>query len=60
MKIVELTNENINNINYDDVVAITIAEGGAMGEPDGFYVMLKNHDLYHTNFGKLKYRLKHY
>ena len=48
--IIELTKENISNIKYQDIVAITIAEGGAMGEPDGFYAVLNNYSVYHTNF----------
>ena len=51
---IELTNENISNINYDDVVAITIAKDDAMGEANGFYVVLKNHNLYHTNLAQTK------
>ena len=48
---IELTNENIKNIKYDDVIAFTIAEGGAMGEPNGFYVVTKELLQYHLNFG---------
>ena len=50
-KIIEITKENLATIRYEDVVAMTIAEGGAMGEANGFYVAMKNYDLYHTNFG---------
>ena len=50
-KIIELSNENIDAIKYADIVAITIAEAGAMGEPNGFYIAMKNYDLYHTNLG---------
>lgn len=50
-KTIELSNENIDTIKYDDIVAITIAEAGAMGESNGFYVVMKNCELYHTNLG---------
>ena len=49
--IIELTKDNLKDINYEDVIAVTIAEGGAMGEPNGFYAVTKNYKLYHLNFG---------
>lgn len=51
---IELNGDNINIIKYNEVVAVTIAEGGAMGETNGFYVILKNTNLYHTNFGQMQ------
>lgn len=50
--IIELKNENIEEIIYDDIIAVTIAEAGAMGEPNGFYAVNKEHKLYHLNFGE--------
>lgn len=49
-KAIKLTNENIDDIKYEDVIAVTIAEGGAMGEPNSFYVVLHNMKLYYLNF----------
>ena len=35
----EILKENIDNIKYDEIIAVTVAEGGAMGEPNGFYAV---------------------
>ena len=50
-KITNLTKNNIKNINYEDVIAITISEGGAMGEPNAFHVVTRNLYHYYTNLG---------
>ena len=47
---IELTKDNIKEINYEDIIAVTIAESGAMGEPNGFYAVDKNLNVYHLNF----------
>lgn len=47
---IELDKDNIKDINYDEVIAITVAEGGAMGEPNGLLVVDENMKLYHSNF----------
>jgi O-acetyl-ADP-ribose deacetylase (regulator of RNase III) len=47
----ELTNDLIDTINYDDIIAVTISEGGAMGEPNCFYAVDNKYNLYHVNFG---------
>lgn len=54
---IELDKENIESIDYKNIIAVTIAEGGAMGEPNGFQVVDEFMQLYHSNFqfGKLKY-----
>ncbi len=54
---IEITEENINDINYNQIIAVTIAEGGAMGEPNRFQVVDENMQLYHSNFadGMVKY-----
>ncbi len=48
--IIELTSDNLKNVEYKNIIAITIAEGGAMGEPNGFYAVESNYKLYHSNF----------
>lgn len=47
----ELTNENIDSINYEDVLIVTLATGPAQGEPHGFFAATKNLDIYHYNAG---------
>jgi len=47
----EIDKENIKDINYDDIIAVTVAEGGAMGEPNRFQAVDKEYQLYHSNFG---------
>ena len=47
---IELTKDNIKEINYEDIIAVTIAESGAMGEPNGFYAVDKYLNVYHLNF----------
>ena len=44
-KIIKLDKDSIKDINYSSVVAITIAEEGAMGEQNAFHVVLN--DLSH-------------
>lgn len=46
----ELNKNNLKEINYNDIVAMAIAESGAMGEPNGFYVVTKDMKQYHLNF----------
>lgn len=48
-KVIEITSENINKINYDSIIAVTIAEGGAMGEPGGFQAVDEYMKVYHSN-----------
>lgn len=50
IKRIELTNELIDIIDYNDIIAVTISDGGAMGEPNCFYVVDKEYNIYHTNF----------
>lgn len=50
--IIKLTKDNIDNIKYENVIAITIAEGGAMGEPNAFHVITKELEHYYRNLGK--------
>lgn len=50
-KSIELTDKIVDEIIYNDIIAITIAEGGAMGEPNAFYAVSKNLQVYYTNMG---------
>lgn len=53
-----LTKDNINKIKYDDVIAITIAEGGAMGEPNAFHSVLNDLTHYYVNLGEADFDRK--
>lgn len=47
----DLTKDNINKIKYEDIIAIFVAEGGAMGEPNAFHAVLKDLTHYYVNLG---------
>lgn len=47
--IIYLTKNNIANLECENIIAITIAEGGAMGEPNAFHVVTKSLEHYYTN-----------
>lgn len=47
--IIDLTKNNIANLECENIIAITIAEGGAMGEPNAFHVVTKSLEHYYTN-----------
>lgn len=49
-----LTNDNIKDINSDDLIAITIAEGGAMGDPGAIILVDNDLKMYRTHFGEIK------
>lgn len=57
MKVLEIDKHNIENINYDTIIAVTVAESGAMGEPNCFQVVDKDMQLYHSNLvdGQVSY-----
>lgn len=51
---IEIDYDNINNINENEIMFFTLAEGGAMGEPCGIEIItMKNGmiKLYHINYG---------
>lgn len=48
-KIIKLDKDSIKDINYSSVVAITIAEEGAMGEQNAFHVVLNDLSHYYVN-----------
>lgn len=49
-----LTNNNIKAIKPDDLIAITIAEGGAMGDQGAIELVDNDLRLYHTHFGEIE------
>lgn len=51
---IDLTRENIKQIDSDDLIAITIAEGGAMGDMDAIEIVGKDLKVYYTHFGKFE------
>lgn len=51
---IELIDKILLEIDPKDIVAFHIAEGGAMGEPNGFHILTKDMTLYHTNLGEEK------
>lgn len=50
-KSILLCNENMESIDYNSVIVVTIAEGGAMGEPNGVDIVLNDLTHYHFNLG---------
>ena len=56
--VIVLTKDNITTVNYEDVVAITIAEGGAMGEPNAFHAVLKDLTHFYINLGEADFDRK--
>jgi len=49
---VEITNENVEDINFEDIIAVAYASGGAMGEPGAVnvYVLVDSRlQCYHGN-----------
>lgn len=47
---IELDKDNIKDIDFDRIIAVMVAEGGAMGEPNALLVVDENMKLYHSNF----------
>lgn len=52
-KRIELTEEKLKNLNYEDFIAITLAEGGAMGSPGLIEIVDEDLSYYYTHFGKI-------
>lgn len=49
---IEITNENVEDINFEDIIAVAYASGGAMGEPGvvNVYVLVDSSlQCYHGN-----------
>ena len=47
---IELTPEILNELKSDDLMFFQYAEGGAMGEGGGIYILMRDKKLYHTNY----------
>ena len=54
---IELTDELFKSLKTKDFIAITMAEGGAMGDPGAIEIVDKNLKLYHTHFGEIDDKL---
>lgn len=54
MERIKLTKESIKKLFPDDLIAITIAESGAMGDPDAIELVDKDLNLYYTHFGEIE------
>ncbi|MBO7718079.1 hypothetical protein J6S37_01110 [Candidatus Saccharibacteria bacterium] len=52
-KTIELTDKLLESLKTEDFLAITIAEGGAMGDPGAIEIVDKDLKLYHTHFGEI-------
>jgi hypothetical protein len=50
----DLNDENVKDISPDSLIAITIAEGGAMGDPGAIELVNKDLEIYYTHFGEIK------
>jgi len=50
---IALTDDNIKIIKVDDLIAIAIAEGGAMGDPGAIELVDKDLKIYYTHFGEI-------
>ena len=50
MDSIEITKNNIEEIKYNNIMFLSFAEAGAMGEPGGIKILLKDSKLYHTNY----------
>ena len=46
---IEIDEQNISDINFEDVAFLSKAELGAMGEHGGLEILLKNGKFYHSN-----------
>ena len=50
---IALTDDNIRVIKVDGLIAIAIAEGGAMGDPGVIELVDKDLKIYYTHFGEI-------
>ncbi|HPF83180.1 MAG TPA: hypothetical protein PLV83_03310 [Bacilli bacterium] len=52
---IKVNKDILNKIKYDNVIAIFLAEGGAMGEPNAFHAILNDLTHYYTNLGEIDF-----
>ena len=50
---IKLTNELFKSLKTKDFIAITMAEGGAMGDPGAIEIVDKDLKFYRTHFGEI-------
>jgi len=51
IKHIDLTREKFDRLKNENLVAITMASGGAMGDPSAIELVDKNLNVYYTHFG---------
>lgn len=54
IKNITLTDENIKELKPNNLIAVTIAEGGAMGDPGAIEIVDKDLKVYRTHFGEIE------
>lgn len=54
VKRIALTDKNIKELKPDSLIAVTIAEGGAMGDPGAIEIIDKDLKVYYTHFGEIE------
>ena len=52
-KRIELTEKELKELDHKDFIAITLAEGGAMGDPGLIEIVDKDLNCYYTHFGEI-------
>ena len=52
-KHIDLSDETLRSIESKDIIAITMASGGAMGDPGAIELVDKNLKVYYTHFGEI-------
>lgn len=52
-KHIDLSEEKLKSIKPDDIIAITLAAGGAMGDPSAIELVDKKLRVYYTHFGEI-------
>ncbi|MBQ3309733.1 hypothetical protein IJG78_03610 [Candidatus Saccharibacteria bacterium] len=56
---IELTEEILASLKPNDIIAVTIAEDGAMGDPGAIEIVDKKLNIYHTYSGKINRKILH-
>ena len=57
IEVINLTDDILSNLKTENFIAITIAEGGAMGDPGAIEIVDKELKLYRTHFGEIDDKL---
>lgn len=53
MPLIPITNNNLKDIKPENIIAVTIASGGAMGDPGAIEITDKKLNIYYTHFGEI-------